>query len=130
MARVLDRARALADAGVVLRDPVSKTRLVEEYRAARVLLYRGDINETYCLAVAEPQAMGVPAVVGDLGSVVERVVDGETGVVAGDADGFADAAVRLMTDDALWRRQHAAALDRQRRWGWTEAAAAFEELIP
>jgi len=62
--------------------------------------------------------------------VVERVVDGETGFVAADDDAFADAAVRLLSDDDLWRRQHAAALDRQRRWGWPEAAAAFEELIP
>lgn len=130
MEAVLAQARALSDAGVVLREPVSKTRLVEEYRAARVMLYRGDLNETFCLAVAEPQAMGVPAVVGDLGSVVERVADGETGFVAGDADAFADAAVRLLTDDGLWRRQHAAALDRQRRWGWAQAAAAFEALIP
>jgi len=130
MERILERARALAGEGVVLRGPVAKASLVDEFRDARVMLYRGDINETFCLAVGEPQAMGVPAVVGALGSVVERVVDGETGFVAADDDAFADAAVRLLSDDDLWRRQHAAALDRQRRWGWPEAAAAFEELIP
>jgi len=130
MERILARARALAGDGVVLRGPVAKTSLVDEFRDARVMLYRGDINETFCLAVGEPQAMGVPAVVGALGSVVERVVDGETGFVAADDNAFADAAVRLLSDDDLWRRQHSAALDRQRRWGWPEAAAAFEELIP
>ena len=30
----------------------------------------------------------------------------------------------------LWRRQHRAALDKQRGWGWPQAAAAFERLIP
>ncbi|MCB2101339.1 MAG: glycosyltransferase family 4 protein [Rhodobacterales bacterium] len=130
MEAVLDQARALADRGVVLRGPVPKTQLVEEFRQARCMLYRGDINETFCLAVGEPQAMGLPAVVSDLGSMYERVVDGETGFVARTDDAFAAGAVRLLSDDALWRQQHAAALERQRAWGWPEAAAAFESWIP
>jgi glycosyltransferase involved in cell wall biosynthesis len=130
MQAVLARARGLAPAGVVVREPVAKPRLIEEFRSARVMLYKGDLNETFCLAVAEAQAAGVPAVVGRLGSVVERVIDGETGFIAKDDDMFADAAVRLLTDDGLWRRCHAAALARQRRWSWDEAARAFEELIP
>jgi glycosyltransferase involved in cell wall biosynthesis len=130
MEAVLDRARALADQGVVLRGPVPKAQLSQELRASRVMLYRGDVNETFCLAVGEAQAMGVPAVVGKLGSVVERVIDGETGFVAQDEEAFADAAVRLLTDDGLWRRQQQSALAHRRRWGWPEAAAEFERLIP
>lgn len=130
MERVLARARALASAGVVVRGPIAKARLIAELRAARVMLYRGDANETFCLAVGEAQAMGIPAVVQPLGSVVERVVDGETGAIAPDERTFAEAAVRLLTDDAIWQRQHVAALARQRAWGWPEAAAEFEKLIP
>jgi glycosyltransferase involved in cell wall biosynthesis len=115
---------------VVLRGPVPKAQLSQELRASRVMLYRGDVNETFCLAVGEAQAMGVPAVVGKLGSVVERVIDGETGFVAQDEEAFADAAVRLLTDDGLWRHQQQSALAHQRRWGWPEAAAEFERLIP
>ncbi len=59
-----------------------------------------------------------------------RAAYGETGFVAADDDAFAEAAVRLLTDDSLWRRQHRAALDKQRGWGWPQAAAAFERLIP
>ena len=129
MAAVLARAESLRDAGVTVRGPVPKSRLVDEFRDARAMLYRGDLNETFCLAVGEAQASGVPAVVGPLGSVVERVRDGETGFIARDDAAFADAAVRLLSDDALWRRQHEAALKYQRAWGWPEAAAAFESLI-
>ena len=130
MAQVLDRARSLSSAGVIVRGPVPKKELIAELRAARVMLYRGDLNETFCLAVGEAQAMGVPAVVQNFGSVVERVVDGETGFVARDDGAFADSAVALLTDDVLWRRQHEAALATQRVWGWPEAAAAFERLLP
>ena len=130
MAAVLEKAKALANIGVIVREPVAKARLIEEFQSSRVMLYKGDLNETFCLAVGEAQAAGVPAVVGRYGSVVERVIDGETGTIADNDAMFADAAVKLLTDDALWGRYHAAALERQGRWGWTEAARAFEELIP
>ncbi len=129
MAAVLARAESMREHGIVVRGPVPKSQLVAEFREARVMLYRGDWNETFCLAVGEAQASGVPAVVGPFGSVVERVRDGETGVIARDDAAFADAAVRLLSDDVLWRRQHETALKYQRAWGWPEAAAAFESLL-
>ncbi len=129
MAPVLDRARSMAAAGVVLKEPVPKAELASELSRARVLLYRGDPGETFCLAVGESQAAGLPAVVQDIGCVAERIIDGETGFVARDDAAFATAAIRLLTDDALWQSQSRAALARQRGWGWDQAAAAFEELM-
>ena len=81
---------------------------------ARVMLYRGDPGETFCLALAEAQAMGVPAVVQPLGSVGERVVDGQTGRVAVSDGEFAEAAIAVLRDDELWQRWHRAALATQR----------------
>jgi len=130
MEAILDRARVLADQGVVLRDPVPKQQLIEEFQKARVMLYKGDENETFCLAVGEAQAAGVPAVVQKFGSVVERVIDDQTGVIArGDIE-FAEAAVKLLKDDTHWRDYHMSAQRLQRSWGWREAAQAFEELLP
>jgi glycosyltransferase involved in cell wall biosynthesis len=130
MEAVLDRARSLAPEGVVLREPVPKAELARELRGARVMLYRGDLNETFCLSVAEAQAMGVPTVVQNFGSVTERVIDGETGFIVKGDGAFASAAARLLKDDGLWLTQHQSALAKQRRWGWPEAADAFESLIP
>jgi len=70
--------------------------------------------------------MGVPAVVRPLGSTQERVIDGVTGHVAEDDEGFAAAAVRLLRDDELWRRWHRAALARQRGMSWDAVGARFE----
>jgi glycosyltransferase involved in cell wall biosynthesis len=129
MKKVLDRAESMKDQGVTLRGPVAKATLIEELQQARVMLYRGDINETYCLAVAEAQALGTPTVVQDFGSMAERVVDGKTGVVAQTDKAFSDGAVKLLNDDAHWAEQHKNCLAMQRNWGWEQACAAFEELM-
>ena len=128
MAPVLERAASLRDRGVVLRGPVPKGQLVEELAIARALLYRGDIGETFCSAVAEAQAMGLPTVVEDIACMSERLLDGETGFVVRGPEAFAQAAIRLLGDDDLWRRQHQACLARQRNWGWDQAAAQFERI--
>jgi hypothetical protein len=130
MRPILEKAAGMAASGVVLKEPVAKEALAGALGASRVLLYRGDPGETFCLAVGEAQAVGVPAVVQDIGCVAERVVDGVTGFVAPDDAIFAAHAIRLLTDDALWQTQSAASIAQQRDWGWDDAAAEFETLIP
>ena len=73
------------------------------------MLYPGDPGETFCLAVAEAQAAGLPAVVRDVGCLGERVRDGLTGFVAQSEEDFAARAIALLADAGLWRRQHRAA---------------------
>lgn len=129
MAPILDRAGAMGEAGVLLRGPLPKAELAREMAAARIFLYRGDIGETFCNAVAEPQAMGLPGVVEDIACMRERVVDGKTGFVVRGQAAFAEAALRLLGDDRLWLDQHRAALSLQGRWTWDHAAAAFEQMM-
>jgi glycosyltransferase involved in cell wall biosynthesis len=126
---VLNRAKSMEGVGVRLRGPVPKKKLVQELQASRVMLYRGDLNETFCLAIGEAQAMGVPAVVGNLGSVNERVLDNRTGFIVEDKETFIDNSIKLLTDDKLWRAQHLEALKMQRSWRWSNAASAFEALL-
>lgn len=130
MKAVLERARALASSGVVLRGAVGKAALARELAEARALLYRGDLGEVFCNAVAEPQAMGVPGVTEDITCMRERISDGETGFVANGPEAFGRAAVRLLTDDALWRNQHRNCLKLHSSSSWDVAAGAFERLIP
>jgi len=130
MAAVLSRAEALSAEGVRCFAPLPKSELIGKLRAARAMLYRGDPGETFCLAVAEAQALGLPAVATRLGSLPERIEHGITGTIAKNADEFADAAIRLLTDGGLWRRQHEAALRDQLGLAWSEVAARFEALIP
>src|SRR5215472_16552714 len=126
---VLARADGLAASGVRCFAPVGRKALADALSDARAMLYRGDAGETFCLALAEAQAMGIPAVVRPLGSTPERVIDGVTGRVAEDDDGFVEAAVALLRDDQLWGRWHLAALERQRGLSWDAVGARFEALM-
>jgi len=129
MAQVLARAGSLADYGVRRFAPVGREALAAALAQARVMLYRSDPGETFCLALAEAQAMGVPAVITPLGAAGERVMDGVSGRVAPTDEDFAEAAIAALRDDALWRRWHLAALEHQRGLGWDAVAACFEALM-
>jgi glycosyltransferase involved in cell wall biosynthesis len=129
MEGVLAKAEALHGNGVYRHAPVGRDALVYLLEGARAMLYRGDPGETFCLAVAEAQAMGVPAVVQPLGSLGERVRDGVSGRVAKDDDTFVEAAIAVLRDDGLWRRWHHGALETQRGLSWDEVAARFEALM-
>jgi len=125
----LSRAAALSTIGIRAHPPLPRSALITALMSARVMLYRGDEGETFCLSVAEAQALGIPAVVQPLGSLPERVVNGVTGMVTADESKFAASAISLLTDDMLWRRHHQAALACQRGLSWTQVATRFEELL-
>jgi glycosyltransferase involved in cell wall biosynthesis len=129
MRSVLARAEALAAENVRLFAPLPRAGLIAALRQARVMLYRGDANETFCMAVAEAQALGLPAVVRALGSLPERVQNGVTGFVAENDESFARCAIALLGDEALWRQQHEAALRLQRGASADEVARRFEALL-
>ncbi|MCC6984403.1 MAG: glycosyltransferase family 4 protein [Bauldia sp.] len=125
-----DGLPAQAKTSVRIHEPVGRAALKEAMRAARVIPYLGHKSEAFCLTLAEAQALGVPAVVARIGALPERVVDGVTGFHRDDDAGFAEATVALLTDDALWRRQHEAAIRLQQGWSWRDYADRFEaELI-
>lgn len=109
--------------------PATREALWEAMRASRVMLYGGHRVEAFCLAVAEAQALGVPAVVRPVAVMPERVRHEVTGFVAADDEAFVRHAVALLTDDALWRRQHEAALRLQQGWSWDAVAARFEATV-
>ncbi|MEI6158835.1 MAG: glycosyltransferase [Roseococcus sp.] len=121
-------ARAERVPGVRLFSPLPRTDLQGRMTQARCMLYLGDPGETFCLAVAEAQAAGLPCVVMDRGAVAERIEDGLTGIVARNEADFIAAAQALLRDDALWLRMHRAALARGPGPNWADVAQAFESL--
>ncbi len=122
-------ASAALKASVRVHQPALKSDLIAAMRGARVMLYLGHKAEAFCLSLAEAQALGTPAVIAPVAAIPERVIDGVTGFHHANPAAFADAAIRLLTDDALWRSQHLAALERQQGMTVDEYVARFEAAI-
>jgi glycosyltransferase involved in cell wall biosynthesis len=129
LARTLVAARQLEGAGVIVHAPMSRPLLSEHLARARAMLYPGSPEETYCLAVAEAQAMGVPAVLGNVGCLSERIVHNATGFLADGDDAFVAHAIQVLSDDTLWLSMHRQCLARRHLRTWDHVAADFEELL-
>jgi glycosyltransferase involved in cell wall biosynthesis len=120
---------AAVKASVRVHPTTSRPALIEAMRSSRAMIYLGHECEAFCLALAEAQALGVPAVIAPVAALPERVIDGLTGFHRADVSEFAHAAVALLTDDALWRRQHEACLHDRQGVGWPEVGARFEAAL-
>ena len=116
-------------ASVRVHRPAPKDELLAAMRGARVMLYLGHKCEAFCLSLAEAQALGTPAVIAPVAALPERVIDGVTGFHRADPAAFAEAAIELMTDDDLWRRQHLAALELQQGNSVEDYVTRFEAAI-
>ena len=128
MRAALADAEALRGFGVIVREPTPKEALARELAQARVLPYLGDPGETFCLAVAEAQAMGVPAVVRPIGAVGERVEHARTGFIERDHAAFAASVIRVLREDPLWESMSSAAMAGREARAWSHAAKAFIAL--
>lgn len=96
-------------------------------RGARVLAAPGHRAETFCLAAAEAQAMGVPVVTLGHGALAERVDHGRTGFICRDRAEMAERILALLGDDAVWRAMHAACLATRANAGWDHVAQLWED---
>lgn len=118
-----------AKRSVRIHPSVGRPQLIDAMRNARAMLYLGHKAESFCLSLAEAQALGVPAVIAPVGVLPERVVDDVTGFHRLEPEDFAKAAISLLTDDQLWRRQHEAALRLQQGISWKDAAERLEQAL-
>jgi glycosyltransferase involved in cell wall biosynthesis len=123
--------------GVQLKGSLSKSQLAFELRSAAVMAYPCTFKETFCVAVAEAQAAGLPVVTTRSGALPERVDDGVDGfVVPGDPKGddfgsqFVEAVVRLLMDGMLRERLGAAGAEKARSsFDWRLIATHWERVL-
>lgn len=105
------------------------SQLMELLRSARVLVAPGHFQETYNLLSVEAAACGVPTLTMGIGALRERVIHDETGFVASSVAEMGAALVRILTDGALWRRYHRAALGHPDLIGWEQRAQDWEDYM-
>lgn len=114
--RVQDYARF----GVVNRGRLPQKELAAEMMNARVMLYPGHRNETYCFAAAEATAAGLPIVTRGIGSLSERISEGRNGHVRWEPADYAAAATQLLLDDDRWLAMHRGALAIRDEASWDD----------
>lgn len=112
-------------AGIFVHEPISKSELCDEIQKSRVMLYRGDIAETFCLSVAEAMELGIPCVTMDLGSMKERIISGQNGYVLSANRDFVDKAVELLSNDTRWKEFHLSLMQSPVNFTWSEVAKKF-----
>jgi glycosyltransferase involved in cell wall biosynthesis len=82
-------------------------------------------TESFCIAAAEAQACGLPAIVSDLPGLRQTIGVGETGLVfpVGSVVGLADCIATLMAGKETYQQFSVAARERMvKRFAWPEVA--------
>ncbi|WP_188312072.1 glycosyltransferase family 4 protein [Salinarimonas soli] len=121
-----EEARA---AGVVFHPRQDQAGLAAAYSGARAMIYPGAHDETFCLAAAEAQAMGLPVVTLGIGSLSERVQHGVNGLVANSYGELLALSAHLARDDSLWRLLHAGAGHQRDLLTWDRSARLWEAFL-
>lgn len=112
--------------GVIFHKRASMAELATFYRTARMMIFPGARDETFCLAAAEAQCVGLPVVTRGIGALSERVKHGVNGIIARTDIEVGAAAVRLFNDDELWSMLHQGALCERVTLDWRNAARMWE----
>ncbi|CEK17623.1 glycosyltransferase [Chthonomonas calidirosea] len=109
--------------------PIPRNELDAIYAAADVFCFPSS-TETQGLVVGEARAAGLPSVVVNAGGAPETVSEGEDGFVVpvGDAEAFADRALRLLTDRTLAERMRRAARRNASRYTPSQMAQKVLEV--
>lgn len=117
-------------ASIEFRGHLGIEALVELLNRSHLLLNPSP-KEGWGLTVVEAGACGVPVVASDRPGLRDSVRDGETGILVpyGDDAAFAEAAVRILEDPALWRSLSRGAAERVKELTWDRSARETLALL-
>ncbi len=114
---------------VVFEGEVSEQRKHEIYHQSWLLMLPS-LKEGWGLVVAEAGMHATPTVAyATAGGTRESVVDGRSGLLAEDLDGFTAAVHAVLTDAGLRSRLSTGAREAALRFSWTRAQDAFARVL-
>ncbi len=125
------RVHALGLEGAVeFRGFVEEDEKVALYRSARVFVNLSE-KEGWGLTVLEANACGTPVVASDVPGLRDAVLHERSGLLVpfADVDATAAAVIRVLSDDATWRRLRAGGLAWSARFRWDTVTDQVEQMI-
>lgn len=125
---VLELVKSCADANVDVSAPKGDRAMAQAYRQSRVHLYPGHPRDFACWTLRDSQASGLPAVAFNKGGVEDVIDNGKTGFIVPDDDAFANVALQLLNDDAVYQSFSEAASAVERRKTWAATADIVTQL--
>ena len=112
-----------------LEKPLPRQKLLKELKQSRLFIYKGTLDETYCMSLAEAQMVGLPSVVMNHGCMNERIINGKTGYICENDKMFCDKTIKLLNDDLLWINMHKNALKKKNYLTWNEVANKWKKIL-
>ena len=113
---------------IKIRKPLIDKEMVEEIKGMRVHLYPSNKNEAGAYTLAESQAVGIPAVVRNLGVAPNRIINGKTGFVCNNKEEFAEYSIRFLEDNTSFTEASEESKKNYRR-SWNKVANEFLKVI-
>ena len=106
-----------------------REELLKAYASAKLFVLHSR-EESQGIVFAEAMATGLPVVATNVGGIPYVVSDGKSGLLCpyADVDAMAEMAVRLMTDEKLWKEYSSAARIIAKDYNWTSIANRIVEL--
>ena len=124
---------SLSDIGdaprVIRHGRLTKRQMIDVYQSATAMLYPGAEDETFCLAAAEAQCIGLPVITMGFGALRERVSHGVDGFLCKDENDFVTKARLIGTDHDLARLLGVAAQTRHANRSWDFVAGLWEDML-
>jgi len=125
---ILSKIMNLKDSSIEIYEPVEKNNLFKKIIKSRTMFYSGDLGETFCLSIAEAQALGVPCIVKSIGCLGERVKHKITGEVHTNDDDFVQGAINILKNDEDWLFYRNNCLKLQRNLRWIDIAKEYLKI--
>ena len=114
------------DLRIIFHPRLTKHVLATFYETAFAMIYPGANDETFCLAAAEAQCMGLPVITMGIGSLSERVSTGVNGILCQDEEQFARAIVDLANNPDYYQLLQTGALAQRQTASWDRIAKIWE----
>ncbi|MEM7619105.1 MAG: glycosyltransferase [Pseudomonadota bacterium] len=118
-----------ATLNIKVKARVTHVELSKVYESARLLIYPGHEEETFCNAAHEATACGLPIVTQGIGVLSERVTHGKNGIIAKDNPAMATAIIDVLSNDTTWQNLHRGSVEYRGFYTWDNRAEIWENTF-